>query len=240
MLAARKQLGPRTKTGVTCDKRFKIAHASATAAYPPLANTAPKTPALCRMMEKPPTTAELMRETQLDYYNPFYDPNLRSYMQKPLVQQHLRKTGQMYEDGTFVPSREEQVEMSRAERHTNKSHRCRQVVHERIQQRLERMRANLDAGKIIFPPEDDKRPICHHCGSDKLTEISSAFSTDGYYVMDKCLACGRKAGRKIADLPPSKPAPQSQPDVPPDVPVRPSCLVSRTFSLVSITHAETL
>lgn len=150
-----------------------------------------------RIPKKPITGADLLKKSQPNYYNSLHDPNLAGYWRKPYVKQHLIRTGLMSQSGTCVPTSVEKAELNRVTRNDNRSSQHRETLQKRMGQRLERMKADIDNTKRRFTREGDAKPSCPHCGCTKLAEVRSAITVDSYYVMDKCLQCGRKTGRRM-------------------------------------------
>ena len=155
------------------------------------ANTRPQEPSWGRATMEPSyqpagNTARVRKPT-VGNYDPFQDPNLAVHMRKPNVKQHLVQAGLMNKDGTHLPTREEKIQLDRTARLNMQSYQRCQNVYRRMNKRLERMKADLDANKRLFNPE--AALSCQYCGCTKLTEVNATFSNDGSRV--KCLACSR-------------------------------------------------
>lgn len=157
------------------------------------ANARPQQPSWGRAamepMNQPGNTVRTTRKQPITAgeYNSFQDPNLAVHMHKPNVKQHLVQAGLMNKDGTHLATREEKIELDRAARLDKQSYQRCETVYRRMNKRLERMKADLDANKRLFNPKAAES--CQYCGCTKLTEVNSTFANDGYRV--KCLACSR-------------------------------------------------
>ena len=157
------------------------------------ANARPQQPSWGRTtmepMNQPGDTACTTRKpiTAAEDYNSFQDPNLAANMRKPNVKQNLVQAGLMYKDGNHLPTREEKIQLDRSARLDKQSYQRCENVYRRMNKRLERMKADLDANKRLFNPKAAES--CQYCGCTKLTEVNSTFANDGYSV--KCLACSR-------------------------------------------------
>ena len=136
------------------------------------ANTRPQEPSWGRATMEPSyqpagNTARVRKPT-VGNYDPFQDPNLAVHMRKPNVKQHLVQAGLMNKDGTHLPTREEKIQLDRTARLDMQSYQRCQNVYRRMNKRLERMKADLDANKRLFNPE--AALSCQYCGCTKLTK----------------------------------------------------------------------
>ena len=96
------------------------------------------------------TAVHCLKNVDPLYYNSLMDKNNKSYLRKPPVKKYLHDGGFIAEDGTVYPTRQEQVEVNRANRKKKMRQEIRQQLAKKCHARLLGLRQQARADEVVY------------------------------------------------------------------------------------------